>query len=54
MMQGKLIAVERKVMMQGKLIAVAYTLETSSLWAEFVKNRCISVRLVPEEVKELF
>ena len=29
-------------------------IETSSLWAEFVnKNRCISVRLVSEEVKEL-
>ena len=44
--------------MQGKLIAVAYTLhtyiETSSLWAEFVnKNRCISVRLVSEEVKSI-
>ena len=41
-----------------KLIAVAYTLsthiETSSLWAEFVnKNRCISVRLVSEEVKSI-
>ena len=45
--------------MQGKLISVAYTLlaihiETSSLWAEFVnKNRCISVRLVSEEVKNI-
>ena len=44
--------------MQGKLIAVVYTLrtyiETSSLWAEFVnKNRCISVRLVSEEVKSI-
>ena len=29
-------------------------IETSSLWAEFVnKNRCISVRLVSEEVKAL-
>ena len=46
-----------KVVMQGKLIAVAYTLrtiETSSLWAEFVnENRCISVRLVSEEVKSI-
>ena len=44
-----------KVVIQGKLFAVAYTLRTycnSSLWAEFVnKNRCISVRLVSEEVK---
>ena len=43
--------------MQGKLIAVAYTrvhIETSSLWAEFVnKNRCITVRLVSEEVKSI-
>ena len=43
--------------MKGKLIAVAYTLvniETSSLWAEFVnKTRCISVRLVSEEVKSI-
>ena len=32
----------------------AYFIETSSLWAEFVnKNRCISVRLVSEEVKAL-
>ena len=39
-----------KVLMQGKLIAVH--IETSSLWAEFVKkNRCISVRLVSEENK---
>ena len=37
--------------MQGKLIAVAYTLRT--YWAEFVnKNRCISVRLVSDEVKK--
>ena len=47
-----------KNVIQGKLIAVAYTLrtyiETSSLWAEFVnKNRCISVRLVSEEVKSI-
>ena len=29
-------------------------IETSSLWAEFVsKNRCISVRLVSEEVKNI-
>ena len=29
-------------------------IETSSLWAEFVnKNRCISVRLVTEEVKSI-
>ena len=29
-------------------------IETSSLWAEFVKkNRCISVRLVSEEVKSI-
>ena len=48
-----------KVLLQGKLIAVAYTrticvrIETSSLWADFVnKNRCISVRLVSEEVKK--
>ena len=38
-------------------IAVAHTLrhiETSSLWADFVnKNRCISVRLVSEEVKRI-
>ena len=41
--------------MQGKLIAVAYThIETSSLWAEFAnKNRCLSVRLVSEEVKSI-
>ena len=31
----------------------AYISEPSSLWAEFVnKNRCISVRLVPEEEKK--
>ena len=40
--------------MQGNLIAVVYILcvhiETSSLWADFV-NKCISVRLVSEEVK---
>ena len=29
-------------------------IKTSSLWAEFVnKNRCISVRLVSEEVKSI-
>ena len=43
--------------MQGKLIAVVCTLrriETSSFWAEFVNmNRCISVRLEPEEFKAL-
>ena len=39
-----------------KVIAVAYTMRKylnikSSLWAEFVnKNRCLSVRLVSEEV----
>ena len=49
---------------QGKSIAVVYTLrtfettlrtfETSSLWTEFVNNnRCISVRLVSEEVKSI-
>ena len=38
--------------MQGNLIAVAYTLRT--YWAEFVNmNRCISVRLVSEEVKRI-
>ena len=50
--------IQDKVIMQGKLIAVVYTLhvhiETSSLLAEFVnKNRCISVRLVSEEVKSI-
>ena len=31
-----------------------FYIETSSLWAEFViKNRCISVRLVSEEVKSI-
>ena len=43
--------------MQGKLIVVAIVcvhIETNSLWVEFVnKNRCISVRLVPEEVNFL-
>ncbi len=44
--------VPSKVVMQGKLIAVVYTLRTYS--AEFVnKNRCISVRLVSEEVKSI-
>ena len=47
-----------KNVMQGKLIAFAYTLrvyiQTSSVWAEFVyKNRCLSVRLVSEEVKSI-
>ena len=47
-----------KVLMQGKLIAVAYTLRSYwnqfSSWAEFVNNnRCISVRLVSEEVKSI-
>ena len=45
-----------KGVMQGKLIAVVFCvhIETSSLWAEFVnKNRCISVRLVSEEVKSI-
>ena len=44
--------------MQGKLIAVAYTLRT--YWNQFFlggifvnKNRCISVRLVSEQVKTL-
>ena len=49
--------IESKNVIQGKLIAVAYTLrniETSSLWVEFVnKNRCLSVRLVFEEVKSI-
>ena len=32
----------------------AYTLKPVSPWAEFVnKNRCISVRLVSEEVKSI-
>ena len=48
----KLCIFSSKVIMQGKLIAVAYTLR--SLWAEFVnKNRCISVRLVSEEVNSI-
>ena len=43
-----------KVIMQGKFLAVAYTLKTSSLWAEFEnKNRCISVRLLSKEVKSI-
>ena len=43
-----------KVIMQGMLIGVAYTLRTSSLWAEFVnKNRCVSVCLVSEEAKSI-
>ena len=38
-----------KVIMQGKL-----HIETSSLWAEFLnKSKCISVRLVFEEVKSI-
>ena len=47
------------VIMQGKLIAIVFTprivhIETSFLWAEFVnKNRCISVRLVSEEIKNI-
>ena len=49
--------VQVKNVRQGKSIAVVYTLchiETSSLWAEFVNNnRCISVRLVSEEVKSI-
>ena len=48
---------EPKNVMQGKLIAVAYTLRTywnQFSWAEFLnKNRCISVRLVSEEVKSI-
>ena len=41
-----------EVVMQGNLIAVAYTLRT--YWVEFLnKNRCISVRLVSEEVKSI-
>ena len=41
-----------KVLMQGKLIAVH--IEPSSLWTDFVnKNRCLSVRLVSEEVKSI-
>ena len=40
--------------MQGKLIAVAYILKPVLSEKEFVnKNRCISVRLVPEEVKSI-
>jgi len=36
------------------LLILCVHIETSSLWAEFVnKNRCISVRLVSEEVKSL-
>ena len=45
-----------KGVMQRKLIAVVFCvhIETSSLWAGFVnKNRCISVRLVSEEVKSI-
>ena len=43
---------------KGKLILrsciLCVHIETSSLWAEFVnKNRCISVRLVSEEVKSI-
>ena len=38
--------------MRSRILSVH--IETSSLWAEFVnKNRCISVRLVSEEVKSL-
>ena len=49
--------IEFKGVMQGKLIErrsciLCVHIETSPLWAEFVyKNRCISVRLVSEEVK---
>ena len=47
-----------KVVMQVKLIAVAYTpcvhIVTSFLCAEFVNNnRCVSVRLLSEEVKSI-
>ena len=46
-----------KNVMQGKFIAVGILcvhIETSSLWPEFAnKNRCISVRLVSEEVKSI-
>ena len=44
-----------KGVMQGKFIGVVYTLRTYwNLWAEFVnKNKCISVRLVSEEVKSI-
>ena len=38
--------------MRSRILCVH--IETSSLWAEFVnKNRCISVRLVSEEVKSI-
>ena len=47
-----MVSVALKNVRQGKFIAVH--IETSSLWAEFVnKNRCISVRLVSEEVKSI-
>ena len=37
-----------------RLCILCAHIETSSLWAEFVnKNRCISVRLVSEEVKSI-
>ena len=43
---------ERKV--NCGCVCSVYIFETSSLWAEFVsKNRCISVRLVSEEVKSI-
>ena len=49
---------EQKGVLKGKLIAGSWILcvhiKTSSHWAKFVnKNRCISVRLVSEEVKAL-
>ena len=40
--------------MQGKLCILCVHIETSSHWADFVnKNRCLSVRLVSEEVKRI-
>ena len=37
-----------------QLCILCVHIETSSLWAEFVnKNRCLSVRLVSEEVKSI-
>ena len=51
------LLVYSKDVMQGKLIVkciLCVHIETSSLRAEFVnKNRCISVRLVSEEVKSI-
>ena len=52
------IIVRSFIYMQGynarKVNCSCVHIETSSLWAEFVKkNRCISVRLVSEEVKSI-